>query len=183
SDYMKQASLIITLLLASSVGLQAQVQKTFTIDATQPIAKVSPHMWGVFFEDINLGADGGIYAELIKNRSFEFTEPLMGWKKLGQAIPEGVLLVLNRAAENPNNPRFLRVNTQHITQEVGLQNEGFRGMGIKENLRYDFSVRYRQVKPGIKLHIELVDSTGRRIGKGEWQPEGGDSDWQKGKMS
>jgi len=140
-------------------------------------------MWGVFFEDINLGADGGIYAELIKNRSFEFTEPLMGWKKLGQAIPEGVLLVLNRAAENPNNPRFLRVNTQHITQEVGLQNEGFRGMGIKENLRYDFSVRYRQVKPGIKLHIELVDSTGRRIGKGEWQPEGGDSDWQKGKVS
>jgi len=169
--------------LASSVGLQAQVQKTFTIDATQPIAKVSPHMWGVFFEDINLGADGGIYAELVKNRSFEFTEPLMGWKTLGQAIPEGTFLVLNRAAENPNNPRFLRVNTEHVAQQVGLQNEGFRGMGIKENLRYDFSVRYRQLKPGIKLHIELVDSSGRRIGKGEWLPEGSGTNWEKGKLS
>ena len=56
----------------------AQTAATFTVQTDKPTADVSPTMWGIFFEDINLGADGGIYAELIKNRSFEFVKPLMG---------------------------------------------------------------------------------------------------------
>lgn len=51
--------------------ISANVQK--------PIAPVQPTMWGIFFEDINLAADGGIYSELVKNRSFEFPKPFMGW--------------------------------------------------------------------------------------------------------
>lgn len=43
-------------------------------------AEIAPTMYGVFFEDINYGADGGLYGELIKNRSFEFPQPLMGWR-------------------------------------------------------------------------------------------------------
>ena len=48
---------------------------TLVVKAAQPTATIEPTMWGVFFEDINLGADGGIYAELVKNRSFEFFKP------------------------------------------------------------------------------------------------------------
>jgi hypothetical protein len=57
----------------------AQSTKNFIVKTDKSIAKIEPNMWGVFFEDINFGADGGIYAELIKNRSFEFAKPLMGW--------------------------------------------------------------------------------------------------------
>ncbi|MEJ1240825.1 hypothetical protein WBG78_21950 [Chryseolinea sp. T2] len=54
-------------------------QVKLVAQADKPLAKIQPTMWGIFFEDINFGADGGLYAELIKNRSFEFAQPLMGW--------------------------------------------------------------------------------------------------------
>src|SRR5665213_3833482 len=57
----------------------AQNKCTITIQANKPVAEVQPTMWGIFFEDINMAADGGIYAELVKNRSFEFAKPMDGW--------------------------------------------------------------------------------------------------------
>ena len=68
-------SLLTGLVLTSST-LMAQEQEPLQIDLTNLKEEIAPTMWGVFFEDINLGADGGIYAELIKNRSFEFYKPL-----------------------------------------------------------------------------------------------------------
>ncbi|RYF81443.1 MAG: alpha-L-arabinofuranosidase, partial [Chitinophagaceae bacterium] len=62
---------------------RAQKVEPLVVNAAQIKARVSPTMWGLFFEDINMGADGGIYAELVKNRSFEFSKPMMGWKVLG----------------------------------------------------------------------------------------------------
>lgn len=173
---------LIALVATFSLNLNAQIKKTFTVLADKPTAKVSPNMWGVFFEDINLGADGGIYAELVKNRSFEFAQPFMGWQKMGNNIPEGTFLVLNQK-EKPSNPRFLRINAAEVKEKFGLQNEGFRGMGIKQGLRYDFSVLYRQIKPGIKLHLELVDTTGAVIGKGEFSPTEGGNNWKKQHVS
>ena len=58
----------------------ARSQTHITIDVANPGAKISPEMYGIFFEDINFAADGGLYAELVKNRSFEFDQPLTGWK-------------------------------------------------------------------------------------------------------
>ena len=55
----------------------AQPVKSITVKANHPGITIKSTMWGIFFEDINLAADGGIYAELVKNRSFEFTNPLM----------------------------------------------------------------------------------------------------------
>ncbi len=54
-------------------------EKVYTINAGKIKAHIQPSMYGIFFEDINMGADGGVYAELVKNRSFEFNTPLMGW--------------------------------------------------------------------------------------------------------
>jgi len=178
----KQVLMVLLVFGSISQGI-AQASKTFTVYAKQPGAEISPTMWGVFFEDINLGADGGIYAELVKNRSFEFGQPFMGWQKLGDHIPEGALLVLNRKQEQPNNPRFLRVKTIDLPEKIGLQNEGFRGMGVKKGLRYDFSVLYRQVKPGIGLHVELVDSTGQVIGEGQLNLNQQGNAWQKQQVS
>lgn len=149
-------NLVCLLGLACGISIQSQAQiQTFSIKANELKAEVSPTMWGVFFEDINMGADGGIYAELIKNRSFEFYKPLMGWTVRGKKT-EGDIIVLNRQEANSANPRFLRVNVNNtVNDTVGLTNEGFRGMGIKKGLRYDFSVMYRQPAPGIKMHLEL----------------------------
>ncbi|WP_345234212.1 alpha-L-arabinofuranosidase C-terminal domain-containing protein [Olivibacter ginsenosidimutans] len=180
---MKGKHLIAAILLVFNHHLQAQVTKTFTIQADHLTAKIAPTMWGVFFEDINLGADGGIYAELVKNRSFEFAQPLMGWQKLGDNIPEGSLAILNRSQEKPNNPRFLQVDSNDPQNKIGLQNEGFRGMGIKRGLRYDFSVWYRQLKPGLRLHLELVDSAGNTIGEGFLEPEAIGNQWQRAQTS
>lgn len=84
----------IFLLLALAIGIYTQAQdKTFVVSVNKPVAPIQPTMWGVFFEDINFGADGGIYAELVKNRSFEFIKPLMGWKVDQQPVEEGAVLI------------------------------------------------------------------------------------------
>lgn len=141
----------------------SQSNSPIVINVNEKKADVQPTMWGVFFEDINLGADGGLYAELVKNRSFEFFRPLMGWTV--KRKEEGDILILNRNEENNNNPRFIRVTTHNASKdELNLVNEGFRGMGIKKGLRYDFSLMYRQQKPGVKLHVELIDSNKKNLG-------------------
>jgi len=143
----------------------AQQTGLITVKANEIKATIQPTMWGVFFEDINMGADGGIYAELIKNRSFEFTKPMMGWKILGKPVTEGDFLLLNRQAINTNNPRFLRVTLHNNAKgTLGLNNEGFRKMGIKEKMGYDFSLMYRTSSSNIRLHVELVNEAGENIG-------------------
>jgi len=157
--------MLITALMTATSTIYAQPSNLITVKANEIKAEVAPTMWGVFFEDINMGADGGIYAELIKNRSFEFFKPMMSWKVLGKPATEGDFLVMNRQQTNTANPRFLHVTLHNNSKgSIGLNNEGFRGMGIKKDLGYDFSVMYRQSSPTIKMHVELVDEKGKNIG-------------------
>jgi alpha-L-arabinofuranosidase len=136
----------------------AQNDNVITVKADKPYAEIQPTMWGVFFEDINLGADGGIYAELVKNRSFEFSKPLMGWKVEQNFFNEGAVTILNRQGQNLANPRFARVTVNNATAgTLSITNEGFRGMGIKKGLRYDFSLMYRQASSNLKLHVEIIN--------------------------
>src|SRR3982751_393382 len=83
----------------------AFAQKTLTVLTNKPVCEVSPTMWGIFFEDINFGADGGLYAELVKNRSFEFPMPMTGWREL-KKNGTGKTTVINQEKENPSNPRY-----------------------------------------------------------------------------
>src|SRR5450432_4697725 len=77
---------------------------TLTVNVAQPGAAINPAMWGVFFEDINFGADGGLYAELVKNRGVEFPEPLLGWAKLSPSLAKGELSVRDDGSFDSNNP-------------------------------------------------------------------------------
>jgi alpha-L-arabinofuranosidase len=165
-------------------SLSSQMKNDITVKVDQPVAEVQPTMWGVFFEDINLGADGGIYAELVKNRSFEFYKPMMGWKVLGKPLTEGDFLVVNRQKIDAANPRFLCV-TLHNNKKgsIGLNNEGFRGMGIKKDNSYDFSLMYHQSSPDIKMYIELVNEKGENIGTTTVTTTNSGSEWKKIKTS
>lgn len=158
--------------------------RVLTVKVKEPVADVQPTMYGVFFEDINFGADGGIYAELIKNRSFEFSKPLMGWNVDQKPFREGAVMVLNRQEAQNSNPRFLRVKLDNTSKDaLVLTNEGFRGMGIKQGLRYDFTFMYRISSPGLKMYVDLVDSTGNKIGGTVITLSGNDNSWRKQKIS
>ena len=103
---MKPAKLFTTVLaLVMSILSMAQSKTSvITIKADKPYTEIQPTMWGIFFEDINLAADGGVYAELVKNRSFEFATPMMGWKEQKKEGGDGSVLIINRGSSNENNP-------------------------------------------------------------------------------
>ncbi|HCX22298.1 MAG: alpha-L-arabinofuranosidase [Flammeovirgaceae bacterium] len=146
-----------------------------TIDTEQVIAEIQPTMYGIFFEDINFAIDGGLYAELVKNRSFEFDKPLRGWTVLKD---EGVgVRTIPVNTGNPRNPRYLRVQIDKTGSGAGLKNEGFKGMGIKGNVAHDFSIQVRGVEGSVKaIRIELIDAQNEVIGEG--RVEGITNDWQ-----
>ena len=161
--------------------LAAQQPLNFTVKANEVKSAVSPNMWGIFFEDINMSADGGIYAELVKNRSFEFRTPLMGWNIPKEVAANGQILIVNRHETNAANPRFARV-TVPGTRNFAMVNEGFRGMGIKAGEQYNFTVYARQQGAStVKLTVTLMDESGKAIGSTVVAPEG--NNWQQYKGS
>ncbi|MEL1242204.1 alpha-L-arabinofuranosidase C-terminal domain-containing protein [Flavobacterium flavipallidum] len=148
----------------------ANAQKTnLNVDLTKSVAKIQPTMYGVFFEDINFAADGGLYAEMVKNRSFEFNAPMMGWlqpnsnthsmnKDSGLALPM-------RANQNQKNDDFCRVT---INNDKGYQiiNEGFRGMGIKKDAKYNLSLKAANHDNAIKkIIIQFIDANKNVLGE------------------
>src|ERR1700760_4300669 len=98
---------------------------TITVQADKPGAVINPAMWGAFFEDINFGADGGLYGELVKNRSFEFPDPLMGWIKISPSLAHGELSVRDDDPFDPANPHYIRIESS-AAAPFGVSNEGFR---------------------------------------------------------
>lgn len=156
----------ITFILLGLMCFNALAQKKLSVDVSNKVAEIQPTMWGVFFEDINMGADGGIYAELVKNRSFEFFKPLMGWKMNQKKFVDGQFQIKNRP-NNVANPHYLSIKLYDNKKgEVGLTNEGFKGMGIKKDLKYDFSSLFKITNGSVKIHAELIDEQGMIVGEG-----------------
>ena len=111
-------------------------------------------MYGLFFEDINYAADGGLYAELVKNRSFEFPQHFMGWKTFGKVS-------LKDDGPFERNPHYVRLAyAGHPHKQTGLDNEGFFGIGIKKGAEYRFSVwaRVAEGETPAKIRVELADT-------------------------
>lgn len=123
-------------------------------------------MYGIFFEDINFAADGGIYAELIKNRSFEFDEPLTGWKQkntqtLSHNLDSGFLTIYSDHSKT--NKNYARI-TVHNDKKYILENEGFRGIGLHKDAGYDFSFDLENASGNISaVNASLVDENGTII--------------------
>jgi alpha-L-arabinofuranosidase len=150
---------------------------TMSIQVDKPGPAVQPSMWGVFFEDINQGADGGLYAELVKNRSFEFTDPMMGWKKTARTGAKAGVTIRTEEALNQNNPHYLQARVETAGDGIELVNEGFHGMGVKKGEAYDFScfARLQQGRP--KVQVEVLTPEGRSLGRA--QVDGFTRAWKK----
>ena len=168
---------LITVLIVVLLSAKLSAQSTkLTVQVDKPIAEIQPTMWGIFFEDINFGADGGLYAELVKNRSFEFAHPLMGWTeqkydKFSLNKESGFTSIYNHGDDEASGARFARV-TANADKGYGLTNEGFRGIGIKKDMQYNFSVWARQHEGNTGLRLELVDEKGIVIGGTTVTPSG-----------
>ena len=149
----KYKGLLAVLALAAGSALQAQTNE-LVIQAGKPGAEIQPTMYGLFFEDINYAADGGLYAELVKNRSFEFPQHFMGWKTFGKVS-------LKDDGPFERNPHYVRLAyAGHPHKQTGLDNEGFFGIGIKKGAEYRFSVWARVAEGEIpaKIRVELADT-------------------------
>src|SRR6185503_14207612 len=135
-------------LLVAVALLQAQLifAQTITVQVNNPGPPIPKTLFGLFFEDINFGADGGLYPERVKNRSFEFPDPLMGWKQMDRGQSKGAIYILDQGSiKNVPNAHYLRIRVESDGKGFGLANEGFRGVGVQESAEYTFSVRARRV--------------------------------------
>lgn len=140
--------------VALSAGLALNAATNELVVQTNKIgAPVQPTMYGLFFEDINYAADGGLYAEMIKNRSFEFPENFMGWEIFGHVD-------LKNDGPFERNPHYVRLsNPGHPHKWTGIENEGFFGVSFKAGEEYRFSVWARVPDGGSsKIRVEFVDT-------------------------
>ncbi len=138
--------------------------------------KISPDLFGLFFEDINYSADGGLYAELVQNRSFEYNptermewNPYSYWDYISPGFSYGRISVETSSPIHPNNPHYMVLDVEHIGHEaeysgesgVGLKNSGFDGIVIHAGEKYNFSVFARQLSgSSISLKVSLQDRKG-----------------------
>ncbi|HRG24876.1 MAG TPA: alpha-L-arabinofuranosidase C-terminal domain-containing protein [Chitinophagaceae bacterium] len=133
--------------------------------------KISPDLFGLFFEDINYAADGGLYAELIQNRSFEYNpterkewHPLYNWDYFTTGYSYGNVNIETSQPVHPNNPHYIILEAEHIYQQdgsVGIKNQGFDGIVVKAGNLYQFSVFAKQlsIEP-VTLKISLQNRKG-----------------------
>jgi alpha-N-arabinofuranosidase len=175
---MRKTSLVLLALVIVPVCLIGQGHQNsavISVDLAHPGAALSPQMFGIFFEDINFGADGGLYPERIKNRSFEFDKPLMGWHQIltmmakgtaGENSDKGEMDVLTENPLHATNPHYLRVRVYE--PGYGFYNTGFRGIGVAKDAEYRFSVYARSSGPK-SIRATLTDPNGHNR---EWKARG-----------
>ena len=167
------------LALLGTLGASAQAPASLTVQVNKPGAAVNKNMYGLFFEDINFAADGGLYPELVKNKSFEINPGLIGWKALQGAANLDAYAVRNEQGVAAGNAHYVRLTTRNgASGEAGIENEGFRGMGVKAGGEYTLSFYARRGAGSIAgLTATLVGEKGENLGS---VPVAGFTDqWQK----
>ncbi|MDT8416932.1 MAG: alpha-L-arabinofuranosidase C-terminal domain-containing protein [Lutibacter sp.] len=171
------ATLILSFFTGFSQVIETKLEeKTYTdeavnlvIDLNDTGIKIQPTMYGIFFEDINFAADGGLYAEMIKNRSFEFELPMMGWiepnsDRHSLNKHSGIATIMT-TSENTTNPNFSRISVNNDKGYV-LINEGFRGMGIKKDTKYNLSLKAANHSGAIKkIRVQFIDKNNNVLGE------------------
>ncbi len=138
-----------TLFLTAAVAVTAQ--NMMDVNTKKMGACVQSTMYGIFFEDINYAADGGLYGELVKNRSFEFPQHLMGWQTFGR-------VEVRNDGPFERCPHYVVLSApDHHDRRTGLTNEGFFGIGVKQGEQYCFSVWAKALQGNGAIRVQLID--------------------------
>lgn len=172
----KKLTKILSLAALLAIGQNSYAQQTydFELNTKKVGSPIQSTMYGLFFEDINFAADGGLYAELVKNRSFDFPQSLMGWYTFGK-----VEVTKNNPLFDRNPNYVILSDPGHAHKRTGIENEGFRGMGFKKDATYRFSVWAKNINVtgDQKIRVELLDPRSNIIGSEEVTINS--SDWKK----
>jgi len=169
---MKQFVTAAALLMAATLGMEAQKP----MKAPKGGKAISDELIGIFFEDISSAADGGLYAELVQNGSFEYnpTErdgwgPGTAWRFIRPGHSLGRMEARMDRPLNANNPTYMRLHIERVKEYydytgwkgVGLENSGFDGISVKAGQRYDFSAFMRTTLiGGMQVRVALVEPQG-----------------------
>ena len=166
---MKKRVALCAVLLTATLGINAQKP----MKAPKGGKVISNELIGIFFEDISSSADGGLYAELVQNGSFEYSPAERdgwgagtAWKQIRPGHSLGTLQVRMDNGIHPNNPTYMRLHTERAKEYYdyrgwrgfGIQNDGFDGISVKAGAYYDFSAFMRNVSGEAKnVRIALVE--------------------------
>ena len=142
---------LFSFLAIAAVSLSTAAQTMMDVNTKKLGAPIQSTMYGIFFEDINYAADGGLYGELVKNRSFEFPQHLMGWQTFG---------CVELKADGPFKrcPWYVILSDPgHRDRRSGLTNEGYFGIGVKKGESYRFSVWAKAPKGSGAIRVQLIN--------------------------
>ena len=169
---MKRRVLISAALMAVSLGVSAQK----VMKAPAGGKAISDELIGIFFEDISSSADGGLYAELVQNGSFEYSPAERdgwgagtAWKQVRPGHSLGTLEVRKCKGIHKNNPTYMRLHTERVKEYYdykgwkgfGIQNDGFEGISVKAGEKYNLSLFMRNVSgEGKSVRVALVEPQG-----------------------
>jgi alpha-L-arabinofuranosidase len=175
------------------VGLYIYFSATTIAQTINNGKKISPDLFGLFFEDINYSADGGLYAELVQNRSFEYNpterkewNPFSYWEYYTPGYSYGRISVETTTPIHPNNPHYIVLDIEHVGKEikytglagVGIKNSGFDGIVIRKGEKYNFSMFACQLSNNpVSLTICLQNTKGEVLAENKFITSS--ADWKK----
>lgn len=144
---------------------------TLKVDVAAPGKAISPDLVGIFYEDLSHAADGGLYAELVQNRDFEYSPAdKAGWHSLTAwqiVLLDGARGTLTAQFDRPlhtNTPHYALLTIESPNGQVGLRNEGFDGIALKAGENYDLSLFARRVSGASRpIHVRLESKTGELL--------------------
>lgn len=150
----------LTCALALSTAMTAAAQShVMEINTKKAGAPIQPTMYGMFFEDINYAADGGLYGEKIKNRSFEFPQSLLGWQSFGN-------VEVKNDGPFERCPHYVVLSdAKHSDRRSGLTNEGYFGIGVIKGEEYRFTVWAKAPKGTARITVQLINESS--MGEGQ----------------
>lgn len=138
-------------------GVSAAQTAKISVAVDRPGVKVSPLLYGIFFEEINRAGDGGLYAEMIQNRSFEDADLPIGWTLVASPGAEGKMSLDTSLPLNANNRTGLRLEISRTAGgRVGVASDGFKGAPYPrdraaEKWLADFEKAAREAKTGLAV--------------------------------
>jgi alpha-L-arabinofuranosidase len=154
------ASCLIILALGTQAGWCQR--PSITIDVSHPGAKISPTLYGIFFEEINHAGDGGLYAELIRNRSLE-EQTTLGWSLESSGTAQARMALDTSKPLNNSNRTSLRVEVVRADKSasVAVVNEGYWGIALQRGEKYNLSFYARATGLGVALEARLQGPEGK----------------------
>jgi len=181
----RQLVALVLILFVTTSLVQAQLRDSkeamITVEVNKPGHKISPMLFGIFFEDINLSADGGIYPEFVRNRSFEDADTLENWKFVSADGKSSASVSKADVYARPPVPPLNAFNRKSVCVKANgafkLVNDGYWGMNIAQGGSYSFRLAARAIEGfNAPLTVRILSSKGEELASSDIR--GFDAGWK-----